>query len=83
MYTAAESRRWAFLMLMPALRGNLRSEESAYQVNMVARLHSPAGLEKLLMDVLTEAGRIGPGHCDGTLYRRQEMVFSQAPTLNR
>ncbi|WP_207302033.1 hypothetical protein [[Erwinia] mediterraneensis] len=80
MYTEAESRRWASQMLMSALRGNLSPEEVTRQVTLAFRLHGAAGLEKLLNDVLTEAGRIGPGHCDGSLYCSQKITLTRTLT---
>ncbi|WP_312240555.1 hypothetical protein [Pantoea sp.] len=69
MLTDLEVRRWASLMLITALRGDLRAETVAQHISCMRHRHGSEVFEEVLKAMLMEAGRIGPGHCDGSLYR--------------
>ncbi|KAB8158184.1 hypothetical protein [Raoultella ornithinolytica] len=69
MITHPEVRRWASVMLISALRGEMSQEEILKQVHMICENHGSACLEDVIDEILIEAGRIGSGHSDGTFYR--------------
>ncbi|MFK3704627.1 hypothetical protein EDF73_103309 [Raoultella sp. BIGb0138] len=69
MITHPEVRRWASVMLMSALRGEMSQEEILKQVHMICENHGSACLEDLIDEILIEAGRIGAGHSDGSFYQ--------------
>ncbi|MFH8134666.1 hypothetical protein ABU178_10845 [Pantoea osteomyelitidis] len=69
MLTEPEARRWASLMLIAALRGDLRPDIVAKHISTMRHRHGADVFEDVLKAMLLEAGRVGPGHCDGSLYR--------------
>lgn len=74
MLTESEMRRWASLMLISALHGNTRPEFIARQINQLRAHHGPDIFEAMLEAVLLEARRVGPGHRNGSLYRKTLIV---------
>lgn len=69
MLTDLDMRRWSSLMLITALRGDLRPETIAQHISCMRHRHGPEVFEEIVKFMLVEARRIGPGHCDGSLYR--------------
>lgn len=68
MLTDPEVRRWASLMLTSALRGNMPKESVLRQMCILRAHHGTSVFENVLEQMLLEAGRVGPLHCNGKLY---------------
>lgn len=73
MLTQPEVKRWASLMLMSALRGDLQQKELDKHINALRSRHGDEVFEMVLEAMLKEASRIGPGHCDGSCYHKNEV----------
>nr|WP_318381605.1 hypothetical protein [uncultured Enterobacter sp.] len=59
-------------MLLSALRGDASKTAIAQQISLLRDKHGAEAVEGVLEELLIEAGRIGPMHCDGTLYHNSK-----------
>ena len=72
MLTDPEVKRWASQMLLSALRGDANKTSIAEQIDLLRQKHGAEAVEEVLEELLIEAGRIGPMHCDGSLFHNNK-----------